>query len=258
MLSVENIAVRFNGLTALHSVTFQVAQGEIHAIIGPNGAGKTTLFNVISGMQRPSEGRLHLAPDTDLTSVPLHARAASGIARTFQNIRLFSSLSALENVMLGATPMLRASGISAALGLPLARREERDVWGESIELLGRVGLRDAAHTRAGDLPYGSQRRLEIARALAARPRLLLLDEPAAGMNDAERRTLEDLIRSLRGPDMSILIVEHDMPFIMGLCDRITVLNFGKLIASGSPTEVRCNPAVISAYLGSEAQELEHA
>jgi branched-chain amino acid transport system ATP-binding protein len=258
MLSVNNISMRFMGLTALDSVTFKVVRGEVHAVIGPNGAGKTTLFNIISGVQKPSSGTVVLDPAGDLSLVPLSKRAELGMMRTFQNIRLFGSMSVIENVLLGSTCLTRGALFNAALGLPAARREERETVRDAYQLLDRVGLANEALAPALSLSYGAQRRLEIARALAGRPRLLMLDEPAAGMNDAERDALSDLIATIRDDGVSVLIVEHDMPFINKLSDRVTVLNFGRLIASGSPSQVCRDPAVIEAYLGSEHKDVEHA
>ncbi|WP_158903769.1 ABC transporter ATP-binding protein [Burkholderia sp. L27(2015)] len=258
MLSVDNISMRFMGLTALDGVSFTVKQGEVHALIGPNGAGKTTLFNIISGVQKPSSGTVSFEPFGDLAKIPLGLRSGLGMMRTFQNIRLFGSMSVLENVLLGATCLRRGGVLGAAIGSPAARREEHSVVAAAYALLERVGLADAALAPALSLSYGAQRRLEIARALAGEPRLLMLDEPAAGMNDAERETLADLISSIRDQGIAILVVEHDMPFINKLSDRITVLNFGKRIASGSPYEICRNPAVIEAYLGSEHRDTEHA
>ncbi|WP_233451432.1 ABC transporter ATP-binding protein [Paraburkholderia caribensis] len=246
------------GLTALDDVSFNVREGEVHAVIGPNGAGKTTLFNIISGVQVPTSGSVSLRSVGDLSKVPLNQRPSIGMMRTFQNIRLFGTMTALENVLLGATCRSNGSVLSRAFGFPKARASERDAVAEAYRLLERVGLAEAALTPAHSLSYGAQRRLEIARALAATPRILMLDEPAAGMNDGERHTLADLISSLQMDGITILIVEHDMPFINRLSDQITVLNFGKLIASGTPEVVCRHPTVIEAYLGSEYAEAQHA
>lgn len=254
MLIVDKITMKFMGLTALNEVSFRVKQGHIHALIGPNGAGKTSLFNIISGVQRPTSGTIHMDGVGDLSAIPLRDRAGIGMMRTFQNIRLFSSMSVLENVMLGATALASTSVFSAALGWGRGRDEEKSVVAEALSLLDRVGLADHAHTQAASLPCGAQRRLEIARALAARPRLLLLDEPVAGMNDVERDTLTTLIRDINDQGVTILIVEHDMPFIKCLSDRVTVLNFGRLVTSGIPDEVTSDPAVIAAYLGTEVED----
>lgn len=258
MLNVDNITMRFLGLTALDRVSLTVKRGEIHALIGPNGAGKTTLFNIISGVQRPTSGCVHFEPVGDLSAVPLNRRSTLGMMRTFQNIRLFGSMTVLENVLLGATSQRRGPGLGQIVGSHRARREEKRTVSNAYELLDRVGLADEALTPALSLPYGAQRRLEIARALAGKPRLLLLDEPAAGMNDAERKTLSDLIKSIRDEGVAVLIVEHDMPFINELSDCVTVLNFGKLIASGSPEAVCTDPTVVEAYLGSEYAEAQNA
>ena len=251
-LSVRDLTVRFGGLTAVDRVSFEVPQGSVHGLIGPNGAGKTTVFNLISGLIAPTAGEIFLE-DRRLNGLASYDRTQLGLARTFQNIRTFQSMSLVENVMIGCHSRMRYS-----IGdLLLWRRRFRSIESEAIErahsLLRFVGLED--HERcAGDLSYGDQRRVELARALASEPKVLLLDEPAAGLNPSETEELLELIRRLRDIELTVLVVEHDMKFIMRLCDRITVLNFGRRIAEGIPNEIKANPVVIEAYLGNETDE----
>ena len=248
LLQTSGLTRRFAGLTAVDQVDLTVKEGTIHAVIGPNGAGKTTLFNLISGLVAPSDGSMRFA-DQDITRQPVHRRAGLGMARTFQNIRIFASMTVLENVLTGLHARLDAGLGSVVLRLPRFARSERSAVARARDVLEMVGLADKAEHRAAALPYGDQRRLEIARALAATPRLLLLDEPAAGMNPAETGALKLLVRRIRDAGTTVLLVEHDMGFVMDLSDRITVLNFGRRIFEGSPIEVRQETTVIEAYLG---------
>ncbi|MBC7968670.1 MAG: ABC transporter ATP-binding protein [Verrucomicrobia bacterium] len=250
-LEAKGLTRRFGGLIAVNNVSFTVKKGEIFGLIGPNGAGKTTLFNLVTGLISPSSGQM-LYRGTEVSRLRPHQVAAKGIARTFQNIRLFANLSALENVMI-AQHLHSCSGVfKGVLGLPPAPQEERQIRQRSMELLALVGLSDRADEQAQNFAYGNQRRLEIARALALQPQVLLLDEPAAGMNPKEKHQLSDFIRQLRDQfNLTVLLIEHHVPLVMGLCDRIAVLDFGQLIALGEPAQVKTDPAVIEAYLGAE-------
>jgi len=253
VLEVAGITLRFGGLTSLDHVALEHRRGEILAVIGPNGAGKTSLFNCLTGVYRPQEGQITFRPrDGDPISVigkaPWRVNRI-GIARTFQNIRLFGALTAVENVKIGAESLQHTGAIGAVLGLRRARREERESDKTAFDLLEFVGLANRANDLAAAMPYGDQRRLEIARALATAPEVLLLDEPAAGTNPAERLQLEELIRRVAGTGVSVLLIEHDMRLVMSVAARVVVLNFGEVIAAGSPEQVRTDPAVVEAYLG---------
>lgn len=257
LLEAKGLTRRFGGLVAVNNVSFSVYKHEIFGLIGPNGAGKTTLFNLITGLITPSSGQL-IYQGSELSQQRPYQIAHKGIARTFQNIRLFGELSALENVMIARHIHSRlgnpvTSFLIGILGLPIANRMERQTQQKARELLELVGLSDRAQEKAKNFPYGDQRRLEIARALALEPQVLLLDEPAAGMNPNEKHQLSEFIRQVRQQfNLTVILIEHHVPLVMGLCDRIAVLDFGQLIALGDPSTVRNNPDVIEAYLGDES------
>jgi ABC-type branched-subunit amino acid transport system ATPase component len=248
LLELDKVTMQFGGLIALNDISLQIQPGEILGLIGPNGAGKTTCFNVITGVYQATQGTATYDGNV-IAGLERHKITRLGIARTFQNIRLFPEMTALENVIVGCDAHSRTSVIGALLRLPRQRQEEKVFREKAMELLRFMGIADRADDAAKNLPYGYQRRLEIARALATGPKLLCLDEPAAGFNPAEKLELMGLIRTIRDQGYTVLLIEHDMNLVMGVTDRIIVLDFGKKIAEGTPAEVRANPAVVAAYLG---------
>ncbi len=251
LLDVAGVSKHFGGVQALEGVGLNVPEGAIVGLIGPNGAGKTTFFNVITGLYPADSGRFIFA-GKPYSPKSIAQVTRSGIARTFQNIRLFGEMSVLENVMVGCHCKSRAGLFGAIFRFPSTRREEAAIRSKSLDLLAYVGLSDFVNIQARHLSYGHQRRLEIARALATEPKLLALDEPAAGMNATEKRELKELLLRIRADGKTILLIEHDVNLVMGICDELTVLDYGKVIAAGSPNDVRSHPEVIRAYLGQGA------
>jgi len=250
ILEVRQLTRAFGGLIAVNDLSFDICRGEIYGLIGPNGAGKTTVINMLSGLISPTRGAIHFAGES-IERAPAHKITALGMSRTYQNIRLFGAMTVLQNVIVGQHCRLHASVVGRLVFAPGVRREEQVAGEKALALLRTVGLDPAQNLPASSLPYGSQRRLEMARALASDPALLLLDEPAAGMNGQEREELQTRLRALSDGGLTILLIEHDVSLVMNLCHRIGVLNFGNLIAEGTPQEIAANPAVIEAYLGTD-------
>ena len=251
VLDVRNLGIDFGGLTAVDGFNITVGPTEISGLIGPNGAGKTTIFNLLTGVYQPTRGSV-LINGVDIKGMPTHKVNRLGIARTFQNIRLFTDMTALDNVKVGMHHAIKCSFLSSLLHLPSYYKAEKKANEKAMELLDFMGLADVADVKAGSLPYGVQRRLEIVRALATNPSIILLDEPAAGMNPSETTELMHQIRRIRDTfHIAIFLIEHDMNLVMNVCEAIAVVNYGRLIAKGTPDEIRANPAVIEAYLGKE-------
>jgi len=252
ILKADHITIQFGGLTAVSNFYLNLKEGELVGLIGPNGAGKTTVFNMLTGVYKPTKGEIYFNGQ-EITKKSVDKITALGIARTFQNIRLFTNLSVIDNVMIGCHLRLKSSVLSAVFYLPQYLQEENNVREEAKQLLKEVNLEKLENNLAGGLPYGQQRKLEIARALATRPRLLLLDEPAAGMNPHETKDLMSFIQRIQEKyKLTIILIEHDMKVVMGICKRILVLDYGITIAEGNPVEIQHNPEVIKAYLGVEA------
>ncbi len=250
LLSLRRLTKSFGGLTAVHNVSFDVDSGSIVGLIGPNGAGKTTVFNLITGIYRPDQGEI-LFNNTSLLGLRTHRIISLGIGRTFQTIRLFQNLSVLENVLAGCHCRMRSGAVSAMLGLGRHRREEKKAIDQAMDALAFVGLHKNVLQTAKNLSYGNQRLLEVARALATQPKLLVLDEPAGGMNEQETEELIELIRKIRAKGITVLLIEHDMNLVMRVCEKIVVLEYGSKIAEGTPSEIKANPRVIEAYLGTD-------
>ncbi|WP_345798160.1 ABC transporter ATP-binding protein [Castellaniella sp. MT123] len=253
LLELDGIGISFGGLRAVDELSFKIRQGEIVGLIGPNGAGKTTVFNMITGVYKPTDGRIRWHGH-DVTGLAPHLLAKAGIRRTFQTIRLFADMTVLENVIAGQHLLMRQSWWQGLLRTPTQRHEEHALVERAMEVLRQLDLADVAQEIATSLPYGAQRRVEMARTLVAKPELIILDEPAAGLNEQESAVLNDTIRAIRDSGITVILVEHDMSVVMNVTDNIVVINFGKKIAEGKPEEIRTNPLVIEAYLGQDDDE----
>lgn len=252
ILKIENLSISFGGLKAVDNLSFEVEENSIYALIGPNGAGKTTVFNCISRFYTPDEGRIIFNSDKNLLKYRVHQIIGLGLVRTFQNVELFKNMTVLDNLIIGQHSVTKGNIFAQGLNLPIVRNEEKRIRERAIEIMGFLGIRDIENQQGSAQPYGVQKLIELGRALISNPKLIILDEPAAGMNEAETQELSKIIRKIRDEfGTTILLVEHDMGLVMDISDKICVINFGKKIAEGTPKEIQNNPAVQEAYLGRE-------